>query len=149
MAALKELMWLDGALVQLKRYVEEYRMDYASALNEIYTQKVNYALAAIKEEKALLYIADRGNMTIYDANYKKAAYFPIEIINKYLPTYRKYPNVIVEQKVKESKDPKDTGDLTSPRKDPECREGKTGPYLRKCGDPDNDYCIRNRYPRGL
>ena len=106
MAALKELMWLDGALVQLKRYVEEYRMDYASALNEIYTQKVNYALAAIKEEKALLYIADRGNMTIYDANYKKAAYFPIEIIKKYLPTYRKYPNVIVEQKVKESRDPK-------------------------------------------
>ncbi len=105
MLALRELLQLEGALMQLKSVVPEYELDYQPILREIYTQKVNYALAAIKEEKALLYIADKGNMTIYDNDYKKAVYFPVAIIKQYLPTYRNYPNVIVEQKIKEGSDP--------------------------------------------
>ena len=106
MLSMKELLQLEGALLQLRANIEEYRLDFQNVLNGIYADKVNYALAAIKEEKAILYVADRGNMTIYDKNYEKAVYFPVSIIKQYLPTYRNYPNVIVEQKIKDGNDEK-------------------------------------------
>lgn len=105
MEALRQLCLIEGGLKQLKTHLPEYKIDYNQIFNTIYTEKTNYAIAAIKEKKALIYVADKGNTTIYDTGYKKAVYFPAGVIKKFLPSYRNYPNVMVEQKIKEGQDP--------------------------------------------
>ena len=105
MQSLKQLLQLEGAIRQVKSMLPEVKMDYKSIFNEIYEQKVNYAITAMKDGQAMLYIADKGNMTIYDLEGNKAVYFPVDIIKKFLPAYKNYPNVIVEQKIKEGSDP--------------------------------------------
>lgn len=104
MAALKKLLQLEGAMRQLKAMVPEVKLGYKEIFNDIYEQKVNYAMEAMKSGDAMLYIADKGNMTIYDQEGNKAVYFPVDIIKKFLPAYKNYPNVMVEQKIKEGND---------------------------------------------
>lgn len=105
MVALQELLMLEGGLIQLKNRLPEYKIDYSAIFNTIYTEKTNYAIAAIKEQRAWIYVADRGNTTIYDTNFNKAVYFPAEVVKKFLPTYSNYPNVMVEQRIREGNDP--------------------------------------------
>ncbi len=105
MEALRHLLLLEGGIMQLKNRLPEYKLDYSKVLNAIYTEKTNFAIAAIKENRAIIYVADRGNTTIYDADFKKAVYFPVDVIKKFMPSYKNYPNVIVEQRIKEGNDP--------------------------------------------
>ena len=98
------LMFLEGGLRQLEKRVPELPFDHKKLLDTIYVRKANNAMAAIKEEKVILYIADKGNTTIYDTNHKRIVYFPVDIIKKYLPSYKNYPNVLVEQRIKDGND---------------------------------------------
>lgn len=93
----------EGCLRQLHKDAPEVlnKIDYNNALEHIYELKLEYVKSAVEDKEVIIYIGDKGNITIYDREGSRAAYFPANILNKVIPDPKILPNTMVEQNIKE------------------------------------------------
>lgn len=102
----RALTELEGALMQLKTHIPEYVLDYDKILKKIYSEKIKYVLETVNSDSVIIYLADKGNLTVYDKDTKeKQAFFPADIARKYIPLTKSNPNIIFEQRIREGNDP--------------------------------------------
>lgn len=103
--ALKELDLLEGGLLQLKRFVPEITLDYDSLIPSIHNNKLVLGLEAVKDDNIVIYIADKGNTTLYDKEGTRIAYFPRNVLGNLYSDITSRPNTLVEQHIKNSDNP--------------------------------------------